>query len=62
MKTKTKLLTVALAAALLGASAGCKTSPPKPPVCDGKAKHPINGRTLTGYVEAKGADDGCGRS
>jgi len=60
MKGKGMLMTAVVIAAVL--LAGCKTSPPAPPVCDGKAKKPINGRTLTGYVSDKGASDGCGRS
>jgi hypothetical protein len=60
MKNKVTHFAASLLVAWLVAA--CNTSPPAPPVCDGKAKKPINGRTLTDNISAKGASNGCRHS
>jgi hypothetical protein len=37
---------------------GCKTSPPRPPVCDGKTMRPVNGRATAAPVAQTERDDG----
>jgi hypothetical protein len=62
---KKRVLLVAIAVIAASLTSGCKTTPPPPPVCDGKAKKPINFRTVAGAPQAmKGASDGgsCGHS
>lgn len=62
---KSTLTLVAVAVIAASLTSGCKTAPPPPPICDGKAKKPINFRTVASAPQAtKGESDGgsCGRS
>lgn len=47
MKSEMKRYTITGMLLVLALVSGCALSPPKPALCDGAAKNPINGRVVT---------------